>query len=106
MIFFREADIQFYLFAVFFADQAFFKTGDKAVGTDLEIIIGALAAFKSDSILKTLVIDIDCVAFCDRAVSDRNHTSDLLTLALDIFFNILFGHFGRRAIGGNAFVFS
>ena len=67
MIFFRESQIQVKCVALFRPDQSLFKSLDKAVGADHQVI-AACSAVKLHTVQLSDIVDADGISFFDLAV--------------------------------------
>ena len=89
VIILRELDFDREALANVVADYLILKSGDEGLGTELEVIALALAAFESDAILESFVIDSNCIAFLSSAVFNFLERSISLSHALDLSVNVL-----------------
>ena len=89
MIIFRELNFDSELFTNVVACDLLLEAGDERLGTELEVITLALAAFESNAVLKSFVVDCNCVAFLSRTVFNFLEGCISLSHTLDLSVNVL-----------------
>jgi len=89
LIFFRELDIDVFLFFKLHADQLLFEARNEHARTDCKFLVRSLAAVKRSSVNRAFIIERDDIAVLDRAVIHIDHAGVLILLLLDCLFNFL-----------------
>ena len=80
MVLFREGYVYFARFACVLADQLLFEVADEGMGTDRQIVVGALAAFESYAVDEAFIVDYSDVAILYRTL--HNYSSGVVFLLL------------------------
>src|ERR1035437_11082278 len=73
------------------ADQLLFKAGNKTIGTDLQIISLCLAAFKCNTLVKSLVINCNRICIFSRTILNRYQSRVALQNTVKFFLNVFLG---------------
>ena len=74
MVLFREGNVYVELIAGHMSDDLILKAGDKLAGAELEIVVFALAAGKSNAVNKAFVVDNSDIVNSGRAIGNFDLT--------------------------------
>ena len=98
-----EGDVQVLLVAGLGAHQLLLEAGDKGTGTQLQVIVLALAALKGLAIVKALKVDDHGVAVLGGAVH-ADQTGGPVDVGLEFLIHVLVGDLGHVLGGGQALI--